>query len=58
MLTALRHIVEAQGMSAVAERAGISRECLYRALSTRGNPTIKTLLAVVSAAGLKLSVHR
>ncbi len=58
LLTALRHIAEAQGMSAVAERAGIPRESLYRALSTRGNPTIKTLLAVVGAAGLKLSVHR
>lgn len=58
LLTALRHIAEAQGMTAVAERAGIPRESLYRALSARGNPTIKTLLAVVSAAGLKLSVHR
>ncbi|MBW8072995.1 MAG: putative addiction module antidote protein [Ferrovum sp.] len=58
LLTALRHIAEAQGMSAVAERAGIPRESLYRALSLRGNPTIKTLLAVVGAAGLKLSVHR
>jgi probable addiction module antidote protein len=58
LLAALRHIAEAQGMGAVAERAGIPRESLYRALSTRGNPTIKTLLAVVGAAGLKLSVHR
>lgn len=55
---ALRHIAEAQGMAAVAERAGIPRESLYRALSPKGNPTIKTLLAVVSGAGLKLSVHR
>ena len=45
-------------MTAVAEHAGIPRESLYRALSTKGNPTIKTLLAVVAAAGLKLSVHR
>lgn len=58
LLAALRHIAESQGMTAVAERAGIPRESLYRALSTRGNPTIKTLLAVVGAAGLKLSVHR
>jgi probable addiction module antidote protein len=58
LLSALRHIAEAQGMTAVAERAGIPRESLYRALSARGNPTIKTLLAVVGAAGLRLSVHR
>ena len=58
LLAALRHVAEAQGMSAVAERAGIPRVSLYRALSPKGNPTIKTLLAVVSGAGLKLSVHR
>lgn len=58
LLAALRHLAEAQGMAAVAERAGIPRESLYRALSPKGNPTIKTLLAVVHAAGLKLGVRR
>ena len=58
LLAALRHIAEAHGMATVAERTGIPRESLYRALSTKGNPTIKTLLAVINAAGLKLSVHR
>lgn len=58
LLAALRHVAEAQGMAAVAERAGIPRESLYRALSPRGNPTIKTLLAVLSAAGLHLAVAR
>jgi probable addiction module antidote protein len=58
LLAALRHIVEAQGMAVIAERAGIKRESLYRALSPKGNPTIKTLLAVMGATGLKLSVHR
>jgi len=54
LLLALRHVAEAQGMAAVAERAGMPRESLYRALSPKGNPTIKTLLAVVHAAGLRL----
>ena len=58
LLSALRHVAEAQGMTSVAERAGIPRESLYRALSPNGNPTIKTLLAVLGAAGLKLGVHR
>ena len=57
-MTALRHIAEAQGMSAVAARAGIPRERLYRALSPKGNPTIKTFLAVVRGAGLHLEVSR
>lgn len=58
LLATLRHIAEAQGMSAVAERAGIPRESLYRALSPKGNPTIKTFLAVVRGAGLHLGVSR
>lgn len=58
LLAALRHIAEAQGMAKVAEKAGMPRESLYRALSPRGNPTIKTLLAVLSAAGLQLGVSR
>ncbi len=56
--TALRHVAEARGMAAVAERAGMPRETLYRALSPNGNPTIKTLLAVLGAAGLHLAVTR
>lgn len=58
LLSALRHVAEAQGMAAVAERAGMPRETLYRALSPTGNPTVKTLLAVLQAAGLRLSVAR
>jgi probable addiction module antidote protein len=37
--------------------AGISRESLYRTLSPKGNPTLKTLLAVLKAVGMKLSVE-
>ena len=58
LLMAMRPIAEAQGMSAVAARAGIPRESLYRALSPNGNPTIKTFLAVVRGAGLHLEVSR
>ena len=58
LLSALRHVAEAQGMAAVAQRAGIPRESLYRALSPKSNPTIKTLLAVLGAAGLQLGVSK
>ena len=58
LLLALRHIAEAQGMSDVAQKAGMPRESLYRALSPRGNPTIKTLLAVLQATNLHLSVAK
>src|SRR5574337_767429 len=58
LLMALRQVAQAQGMDAVAQRAGIQRESLYRALSPKGNPTLKTLLAVLDAAGLRLAVTR
>ncbi|MBW4048836.1 MAG: putative addiction module antidote protein [Proteobacteria bacterium] len=58
LLLALRHVAEAKGMARVARKAGVQRESLYRALSPKGNPTIKTLLAVMQATGLKLGVHR
>ncbi|GHE21868.1 addiction module antidote protein [Halomonas urumqiensis] len=52
-LMALRNVVEAQGgMAAVAERAKVSRESLYRALSPRGNPTLRTMTAVIKATGI------
>jgi probable addiction module antidote protein len=57
-LLALRTVAEAYGgLGSVAAEAGISRESLYRALSPKGNPTLKTLLAVLKTVGLRLSVE-
>lgn len=57
-LLALRTVAEAYGgLSAIALEAGISREALYRSLSPAGNPTLKTLLAVLKAVGMRLSVE-
>ncbi len=56
-LLSLRAVAEAYGgLAAVAAQAGISRESLYRALSPKGNPTLKTLVAVLKTVGLRLSV--
>lgn len=57
-LLALRTVAEAYGgLGAVAAEASISREALYRALSPKGNPTLKTLLAVLKTVGMRLSVE-
>ena len=57
-LLALRTVAEAYGgLGIVAQEAGISRETLYRTLSARGNPTLKTLLAVLKTVGMRLSVE-
>ena len=44
-------------MAAIAEKADLSRESLYRMLSKRGNPEIKSLLRLLRAMGLKLSIE-
>ena len=55
-LMALRHIVEARGgMTQLAEKTGLSRESLYRSLSPKGNPTLRTMKQVIHATGLKFS---
>ncbi len=57
LLAALRQITKAQGFGAVAEKAGVPRESIYRALSPSGNPRITTLLGILKATGLKLTVQ-
>lgn len=57
-LLALRTVAEAHGgLGAVAAEAGVSRESLYRSLSPKGNPTLKTRLAVLKTVGMRLSVE-
>ncbi|MDR0250622.1 MAG: transcriptional regulator [Burkholderiales bacterium] len=57
-LVALRTVAEAYGgLAIVAAEADISRESLYRALSPKGNPTLKTLLAVLKSVDMRLSVE-
>ena len=58
-LLALRTVAEAYGgLRVVALEAGITHESLNRALSPKGNPTLKTLLAVIRTVGLRLSVEQ
>jgi probable addiction module antidote protein len=57
LLIALRRVVQARGIAKIAKTAGVERESLYRALSTRGNPRLSTLAAVTKAVGLRLTVE-
>lgn len=57
ILVTLRQLAEAYGgMTKIAEEAGVAREALYRALSPKGNPTLKTITAVLKAIGMRLDV--
>ncbi len=53
---ALGVVARAKGMSTIAEQTGLSREQLYRSFSEKGNPTLKTTLAVMKALGLGLTI--
>ncbi|MDH5388746.1 MAG: putative addiction module antidote protein [Gammaproteobacteria bacterium] len=58
LLVALRNVAESQGgMAMMAKNSGLSRESLYRTLSENGNPKISTLIAIMKALGLHLSVR-
>jgi len=54
---ALGVVARARGMTAVAEAAGVNRPALYKALSETGDPQLSTLIGVLKALGLKLSVE-
>jgi probable addiction module antidote protein len=56
-LSAMRNVAEARGgMAKIAKAAGLSRESLYRALSSRGNPSVKTFSALLKAMGFKMAI--
>jgi len=57
-LLALRNVAEAQGMAALARKAHVNRESLYRTLSPKGNPQLSTLEAVLAVFGLQLAVQK
>ena len=52
---ALGVVARAKGMSEIARTSGLSREHLYRSFSENGNPTLKSILAVMDALGVQLS---
>jgi probable addiction module antidote protein len=57
MITAaLGEIGRAQGMMQMADSTGLAREALYRSLSATGNPSFATVLKVLTAMGLQISV--
>lgn len=56
-LQALRNVTDAQGgIGSVANTAGLNRQQLYRTLSARGNPELRTLVKILNASGLRLEV--
>lgn len=55
---ALGDVARARGMGKIAKDTGLTRAGLYKALSADGNPSLGTVLKVVKALGVRLTVHR
>jgi probable addiction module antidote protein len=56
-LEALRDVAQAQQMTKVARKAGVTRETLYKLTSITGNPTLGSLHSVLEALDLKIEIR-
>jgi probable addiction module antidote protein len=54
---ALGTVARAKGMSAIADETGLSREGLYRSLSSEGRPELATAMKVLDAFDVRLVVR-
>lgn len=58
-LLALRDVAEAQGgLSKLSKRTHLNRQNLYKILSSRGNPKLETVGAILGGLGFRLSVEQ
>jgi probable addiction module antidote protein len=57
-LGALKLVVKAHGYAAVAQKTGLNRTWLYRAISPSANLGIRTVVALLAALGLRLRVEQ
>ncbi len=58
LMVALRRLAGAfGGVGEIAEAADLNATTLYRTLSQRGNPELKSLTAILKAMGLRIAVQ-
>jgi probable addiction module antidote protein len=56
VMAALGTVARARGMAKLARSTGLGRESLYKALSSDGNPSFRTVLNVAAALGYRFTV--
>ena len=54
LLSALRIISRAKGISAIADETGMTRQGLQKALSVNGNPRLENINAIMNSLGYRL----
>ena len=57
LLAALSNVAKARGMAQIARDSGLGRESLYKALTPGSKPRFETIMKVMHALGVKLTVH-
>jgi len=58
LLLALKDIAESQGgITRLSRKTGLARESLYKTLSSRGNPRLSTITALVQALGFDFKFY-
>ena len=45
------------GVSGIAEQTEMNSRTLYRTLSAKGNPELRTLTAILKAMGMRLAIQ-
>lgn len=53
----LRELVAATGVAKVAERSGLNRESLYKAIAPGAKPRFETVARILSALDLRFTVQ-
>lgn len=58
LLLALRTVAEAQGgVGTLAKKTSLTRQSLYKALSPKGNPRLRTIGMILKGLGYRLSLE-
>jgi len=58
IMTALRYLTEAfGGVPAVAQKTRLNTTTLYRTLSAKGNPELKSFMEIMKAVGMRILVE-
>ena len=56
LIVAIGHVAKAIGMTKIAEKTGMSRPSLYKALSDGSKPQFATIMKVLKAIGGQINV--
>jgi probable addiction module antidote protein len=57
LVCAIGNVAKAIGMTKIAEKSGLSRPSLYKALSDGAKPQFSTIMKVLKAVGVQVSVN-